>query len=67
MVYRVVDVPDIGSCSISSITGKLECIRIGGIWSPSHESSEPPRGEANGIDMGTAINGNTSTQSRQMS
>ncbi|AEX26679.1 baseplate wedge subunit [Klebsiella phage KP27] len=52
MVYRVVDVPDIGSCSISSITGKLECIRIGGIWSPSHESSEPPRGEANGIDMG---------------
>lgn len=52
MVYRVVDVPDIGSCSISSITGKVECMRIGGVWTPTHESVEPPRGEANGIDMG---------------
>lgn len=52
MVYRVVDVPDIGSCSISSITGKIDCVRIGGIWTPTHESVEPPRGEANGIDMG---------------
>lgn len=52
MVYRVVDVPNIGSCSISSITGKTECVRIGGIWTPTHESVEPPRGEANGIDMG---------------
>lgn len=52
MVYRVVDVPDIGSCSISSITGKVECVRIGGVWTPTHESVEAPRGEANGIDMG---------------
>ncbi|QFR55793.1 baseplate wedge protein [Yersinia phage JC221] len=52
MVYRVADVPDIGSCSISSITGKVECVRIGGVWSPTHESNEPPRGEATGIDMG---------------
>ncbi|QPI17855.1 baseplate wedge subunit [Pectobacterium phage POP12] len=52
MVYRVVDVPDIGSCSITSITGKVECISIGGVWTSTHESIEPPRGESNGIDMG---------------
>lgn len=52
MVYRVVDVPDIGSCSISSIDNKVECLAIGGKWTATHESVEPPRGTSNGIDMG---------------
>jgi len=52
MVYRCVDVPDIGTCSISSIDNKVECIAIGGKWTPTHESVEPPRGTASGIDMG---------------
>lgn len=52
MVYRCVDVPNIGSCSIDGITGKVECIQIGGKWTATHESVEPPRGTAMSIDMG---------------
>lgn len=52
MIYRCVDVPDIGSCSISSIEDKVECMSIGGIWTPTHESVEPPRGTSSAVDMG---------------
>lgn len=51
MVYRCVDVPENGSCSISSIDNKVECMAIGGVWTGSVESTEPPRGTANGIKM----------------
>ena len=44
MVYRVVDVPDIGSCSISSIIEKGECTKLGGSWTPSVQSFFPPTG-----------------------
>ncbi|QPI13958.1 baseplate wedge subunit [Serratia phage 4S] len=60
MVYKVVDVPDSGSCSISSITNKVECIKLGGEWTPGTESLNAPRRKADGenpdnnnqIDMG---------------
>ncbi len=32
MVYRCIDVPDTGECSISSITEKDECMKLGGTW-----------------------------------
>ncbi|ADM79700.1 baseplate wedge subunit [Aeromonas phage AS-gz] len=51
MIYRCVDVPSIGSCSISGIDDKIECITIGGKWTATHESVEPPRGTAMAIDM----------------
>ncbi|UGO50188.1 putative baseplate wedge tail fiber connector [Morganella phage vB_MmoM_Rgz1] len=43
-VYRVVDVPKTGICSISSIKDKEECIKLGGNWTASQESILPPRG-----------------------
>lgn len=54
MVYRVVDIPDQGTCSIGSITDKQECIALGGRWTPGFESREPPRRKADGelIEMG---------------
>lgn len=52
MVYRCVDVPDIGNCSISLIDNKTECLSVGGVWTPTHQSVQPPRGTANGISMG---------------
>lgn len=44
MVYRVVDTPDQGMCSIDSITEKVECIKLGGKWTPSVESFIVPTG-----------------------
>lgn len=43
-VYRVVDVPITGGCSISSIEKKEECIKLGGEWTPDYESILPPKG-----------------------
>lgn len=52
MVYRVTDVPNIGYCSISSLDNKIECIKLGGKWTSTHESIAPPVGKSDSIDMG---------------
>lgn len=44
MVYKVVDVPDYGACSITSITEKQECLKLGGKWTSSVESTMAPSG-----------------------
>lgn len=44
MVYKVVDVPSQGECSISTISGKEECVKLGGKWTPSVESFIIPTG-----------------------
>ncbi|ANM46433.1 baseplate wedge subunit [Morganella phage vB_MmoM_MP1] len=43
-VYRVLDVPKAGVCSITSIKDKEECLKLGGQWTASQESILPPRG-----------------------
>lgn len=43
-VYRVIDIPKTGVCSISNIKDKEECIKLGGTWTPSYESVFPPKG-----------------------
>ena len=45
VVYKVVDVPSTGVCSIDSITNKPECTKLGGKWTPSTESFVIPRGK----------------------
>lgn len=55
MVYRVVDIPSTGTCSIYSIDDKSECIKLGGKWTTSIESYTAPsgRGDTEGmIDTG---------------
>lgn len=55
LVYRVLDVPDTGACSIQSLENKDECIKLGGKWTPSQQSFLPPsgRGDAEGkVEMG---------------
>lgn len=44
LVYRCLDIPDAGVCSISAIKEKGECIKLGGKWTSSAESAYPPRG-----------------------
>ncbi|MGL5582970.1 MAG: hypothetical protein ACRDCE_18730 [Cetobacterium sp.] len=51
LVYRCVDIPDTGSCSISQIDNKIECLRLGGKWEASHDSTTPPIGTGDAIDM----------------
>lgn len=43
-VYKVVDIPESGMCSISSITTKAECIKLGGKWTSSVDSYSAPSG-----------------------
>ena len=55
LVYRVVDVPSEGTCSIGSIAEKMECIKLGGKWTTSVESRFAPhgRGDTEGmVDTG---------------
>lgn len=54
MVYRVVDVPDQGVCSIVGVDldTKQKCTQLGGNWTPSYESSGPPKGRGDGNEMG---------------
>lgn len=55
MVYKVVDVPTEGTCSINSIFEKNECLMLGGKWTSSIESVFVPtgRGDSEGkVDMG---------------
>lgn len=51
MVYRCVDVPDQGDCSITSIDNKLECLRVGGKWEPEAPSSYRPDTTGDAIEM----------------
>lgn len=44
MVYRCVDIPDTGTCSIYDILNKTECLKLGGKWTSSVESMRPPAG-----------------------
>lgn len=44
VVYRVVDIPSTGSCSISSIGNKDECIKLSGKWTSTIESFTAPTG-----------------------
>ncbi|QPB08868.1 baseplate wedge protein [Klebsiella phage Metamorpho] len=56
MVYKCVDVPTQGGCSIGDLQNKEECLKLGGKWTPSVESGSAPRGrgDATGgfIDLG---------------
>lgn len=57
MIYRCVDVPATGSCSISDIKTKGECTMLGGKWTADYESVYAPagRGDTEGstqVDMG---------------
>lgn len=54
MVYRCIDIPSVGTCSITDFTDKVECIKLGGTWTASSESLYPPsgRGDTEGrVDM----------------
>lgn len=55
MVYRCVQTPESGSCNISSIDGKTECMKAGGVWTPiatpgAYENI--PKGKQSAIDTG---------------
>lgn len=55
MVYKVVDIPSEGYCSINQIDNKPECIKLGGSWTSSIESTFVPtgKGDTEGlVDMG---------------
>lgn len=54
MVYRVVDVPEQGVCSIVSnnLDSKEKCTQLGGVWTPSYESTSPPKGKGDGNESG---------------
>lgn len=51
MVYKVVDVPTEGTCSVDSIGDKAECIQIGGKWTSTVTSVWAPsgRGDTEGL------------------
>lgn len=51
LVYRCVDIPDKGSCSIPQVGDKVECLKLGGVWEPINDSSFPPIGSGDAIDM----------------
>lgn len=52
MIYRVVDVPSVGECSIKpeNSLSKDECIALGGKWTPTNPSSAEPLGEGDAIE-----------------
>lgn len=43
-VYKVVDIPESGMCSIASIITKDECVKLGGKWTSSVDSYSAPSG-----------------------
>lgn len=51
LVYRCIDIPSTGDCSISQIDNKVECLKLGGTWEASHDSTFPPIGTGDAIDM----------------
>lgn len=53
LVYRCIDIPDSGRCSISTIKNKEECIKLGGKWTSNIQSSTPPKGRGDSISENT--------------
>lgn len=51
MIYRCVEIPEDGSCSIDTIGDKITCLRMGGVWEPGNDSANPPIGIGDAIDM----------------
>lgn len=45
IIYRCVDIPEDGTCSIASISNKNECVNVGGTWTASGDSVIIPRGQ----------------------
>lgn len=58
-VYRTIDVPEEGGCSIEEFDDKETCIEVGGIWTPSYESVYPPSGRGDAEQMGVYPDGYT--------
>lgn len=56
-VYRCIDVPSDGGCSIEDFTDKNTCIEVGGIWTPSRQSIYPPEGRGDAESMGVYPDG----------
>lgn len=55
MVYRCVQTPDSGTCNISSITEKNDCLLAGGTWNPiptPGQYENIPKGKQSAIDTG---------------
>lgn len=55
MVYRCVQIPDSGSCNISSLEEKNACVMAGGVWNPiltPGEYENIPKGKQSAIDTG---------------
>lgn len=50
LVYRCVDTPDEGECSIQSIKDKGDCMRMGGVWEADLISTTKPVGGGDAID-----------------
>lgn len=56
-VYRCIDVPEEGGCSIEEFQDKKTCIEVGGIWTPSRQSIFPPMGKGDAESMGVYPDG----------
>lgn len=53
MVYRCVQTPDTGACNISTIGTKNECVKAGGVWTPTATpgaAENIPKGKQSAID-----------------
>lgn len=53
MVYRCVQIPESGACNISSLETKNECIKAGGVWTPTATPGDYlniPKGKQSAID-----------------
>ncbi|ALY07197.1 baseplate wedge subunit [Vibrio phage vB_VmeM-32] len=50
LIYKCVDVPNDGLCSITSLINKKDCMEQGGVWTPSILSILP-RGKSDAVDM----------------
>ena len=53
MVYRCVQTPDSGACNITSIGSKNECVKAGGVWTPTATPGEYiniPKGKQSAIN-----------------
>jgi len=57
VVYRCIDVPEEGACSIDEFTDKETCINVGGVWTPSRHSIFPPSGRGDAESMGVYPDG----------
>lgn len=49
LVYRVVDIPSTGECSISMVDNKIECLKLGGKWTSDIDSYTVPSGVGDSV------------------